>query len=470
MPYTLEQLKQGIVAADAAGDTAGVQALGTEYRKMQSQQPEQPVPPNPATPTPTEPSFLERIKSGISSTPNMFTGTAAVVEPLLNQATGMVAKPIGEIAGVAAAVKDYVTGNKDGDPTGFKNYVQDKLTYEPKTEVGASEYNPLNAIPRAIGSAVDAVRPAESQNPFSVRGGFRNAVREAIPQAISILGMKYAPHINETAKNIARAGSEKLMASALKPTVKAWGNGDAAVAINTLLDKGINVTKGGVETLKANKDLLNEQIRNSVAGSTEKINIRNVAGPVLDKLNKFKMQVNPNADIASIRNSWAEFKNNPAFKGSDEISVQLAQDLKQGTYRQIGKKYGQLGSADIEAQKAIARGLKEEIAKKVPEISKFNEEETSLIKTLKVAERRVLMAANNNPLGLSLLAHSPVTWAAFMADKSGLFKSLVARMTNSSGEAIAKTTPVSQAVSTSIPSETDREIERQRRKQERASN
>ena len=40
-----------------------------------------------------------------------------------------------------------------------------------------------------------------------------------------------------------------------------------------------------------------------------------------------------------------------------------AQAMKQGTYRALGDKaYGELKGASIEAQKAQARGLKEELA------------------------------------------------------------------------------------------------------------
>jgi hypothetical protein len=122
--------------------------------------------------------------------------------------------------------------------------------------------------------------------------------------------------------------------------------------------------------------------------------------------------------------------------GKNDISVQLAQDLKTGTYATLSKKYGQLGSAETEAQKAIARGLKEKIADAVPGISGLNAEESKLIDTLKVAERRVLMQSNNNPGGLVWLAKNPEAAAAFVLDKSALFKSLLARMLYSGSERI----------------------------------
>jgi lipid II:glycine glycyltransferase (peptidoglycan interpeptide bridge formation enzyme) len=102
----------------------------------------------------------------------------------------------------------------------------------------------------------------------------------------------------------------------------------------------------------------------------------------------------------------------------------------------LDKKYGQLGSADIEAQKGLARGLKNEIGKAVPEVLDLNAQESALFKTLDVAERRAFMDANKNPVGLSALTTSPAKFALFMADRSAGFKALMARAMNRAGEGL----------------------------------
>jgi hypothetical protein len=108
--------------------------------------------------------------------------------------------------------------------------------------------------------------------------------------------------------------------------------------------------------------------------------------------------------------------------------------LKRGTYRALGEKtYGEMGSAATEAQKALARGLREEVAAKVPETVAPLAREADLMNVMGVAERRALMEANKNPMGLALLAKNPYAWAGFMADKSALFKSTVARLLNTLG-------------------------------------
>lgn len=235
--------------------------------------------------------------------------------------------------------------------------------------------------------------------------------------------------INEATKSTRSAIAESLMQSALKPTPTQLKSGDAAVAVKTLLANGINPTKGGVEKLKTAIGETNEQIGGLIEGSTATVDKNKVMNALGDVREKFTKQVSPASDLNAIEGVKAGFEVHPMLQGR-EIPVQLAQQLKQGTYKVVNKKYGQLGSAEIEAQKALARGLKEAVAEAVPEVAALNAKESALIKTLDVTERRALMDLNKNPMGLSLLANNPASWAAFMADKSALFKSLAARLIN----------------------------------------
>jgi hypothetical protein len=137
--------------------------------------------------------------------------TGAVVEPIMKMGSALIAKPVSEIAGIAAMFSDYLGGRKDGDPMGFKNQVQQSLTYEPRTVAGASKYNPLNAIPEAIGSAMSAVgTPAKEflkgdAAADSPRGMVVNAIGEAVPQVLGMIGVKNAPIVGKAVKT---AGKE----------------------------------------------------------------------------------------------------------------------------------------------------------------------------------------------------------------------------------------------------------------------
>jgi hypothetical protein len=226
-----------------------------------------------------------------------------------------------------------------------------------------------------------------------------------------------------------RSAAESLMHSALKPSV-AIREADSVKAIQTMLDEGINVSKAGVEKLKARISDLNQQITKAISNSPATVDKNKAASEIFKTIEKFEKQVTPGADVKAIEQAWLEFMSHPLIKG-DQIPVQLAQELKQGTYGILKGKYGEVGSASTEAQKAIARGLKEEIATAVPEVSALNARESALLNALQQAERRARVAGNNNITGIGLLANNPTAFAAFMADKSSAFKSAIARMINS---------------------------------------
>jgi hypothetical protein len=284
-----------------------------------------------------------------------------------------------------------------------------------------------NLLTRVAGGAINGGVSAGLVDPKNAVGGA--AVGGAVPVVAKVAGAA-GNAIGNGISNAADSASKRLMQSALKPTIKQLQSGDADTAVQTLLDYGVNPTKGGVEKLRNLIDQKNAEIANAISASPATIDKSNVVNALSPVQQKFSAQVSPTADLAAIDNVKNDFLAHPDYPGND-IPVQAAQALKQGTYRVLSGKYGQMGSAETEAQKGLARGLKDEIATAVPEVAPLNAEESRLITTLNVSERRALMEANKNPLGLATLAHNPLGWAAFMADKSALFKSLAARMVNS---------------------------------------
>lgn len=260
-----------------------------------------------------------------------------------------------------------------------------------------------------------------------------NVAVQAVPAIVGGEVSKLAsPALQHTAKG--------LMQSALKPSWQSLRTGKAASAIDTLLKEGVNVTPGGVAHLRARIGDLNREITQAIVNSPATVDKGKAASTLFDVTRRFEKQVAPNADINAISKVWEEFLTHPMLVGKTTMPVQVAQELKQGTYRALGNKaYGELKGAEIEAQKAIARGLKDEIATAVPAVRALNAQESSLLTALDVAERRVLMDANKNPAGLGMLIHRPEAFALWMADRSPLFKSLIARMLNAGSEQIPAT-------------------------------
>lgn len=232
-----------------------------------------------------------------------------------------------------------------------------------------------------------------------------------------------------------------FMSSALKPDKAARESGKAADVVQTLLDKGVNVTEGGVAKLRGQIDDLNAQIAAKLEGHPGQILPFQAARPAETLAEKLKLQVNPTADVASSRTATNEFLNHPAISESGTLPVELAQALKVGTYRNLRAKgaYGELKNADVETQKALARGLKDEISKAVPGIEKLNAEEAKLLDAELLTQSRVLLDMNKNPGGLAWLVSHPAEAIGFMIDRSPLAKSLIARGIYAGKQAIPRT-------------------------------
>lgn len=94
------------------------------------------------------------------------------------------------------------------------------------------------------------------------------------------------------------------------------------------------------------------------------------------------------------------------------LTAAEAQAMKQGTYRQLkGKAYGEMKTAEIEAQKALARGLKEELAAQFPELTALNAKEGALIGLEAALEKAVARTSTRQLIGLD----SPLAGAAVAA-------------------------------------------------------
>jgi hypothetical protein len=348
--------------------------------------------------------------------------------------------------------------------------------YKAKLAQGASKMlqgllsgGPLGAMLSGVNEATSTANDAVTKGAYEAGGKVTDVAAKVLPpegaaavgyaanvglQAIPALlagkvGTKVAPQMEE--------GGRRLMQSALKPPLEELKNGKAAKAIETLLKDGVNVSPGGVRVLRERIDELNRQIAYEIRNSTATVDKMKVYGPIKEALDTFKMAANPNNDVATIKAAWNEFLNHPMItaqepaanaswaawqqylnnKDSTQFPVQIAQEMKRATNRSLGSKsYGELKGAEKESQKAIVRGLKDQIAEGVPGISNLNAKDSELLNALSLTERRVLLSLNKNPNGLSLLTGSPQAWAAFMADKSELFKSAVARMMYSGSERI----------------------------------
>ncbi len=281
------------------------------------------------------------------------------------------------------------------------------------------------ALERGAYNAGGAVTDAAAQTGLSPEvsagaGYLTNVGVQAIPAALGAVA-------GQAARPVLQAGGRRLMQSALKPGSRDLVSGNAAKAVQTMLDEGVNVTPGGAAQLRAAIDVLKVDIATRVASSPATIGKVEPAKQILQTLDRLKSQVNPGADKAAILKVWDEF--NSTF--ANQIPIQQAQAVKQGTYKVLGERaYSGAAQhpAEVEGQKAIARGLRKAIEQELPAISKLNQQEKSLINALQIAEYRAAQSGNINPGGLAYLASNPKAAVGFLADRSPLFKSIMARL------------------------------------------
>lgn len=224
-----------------------------------------PAPVQPAqTPTAYKPTAFEEL-------------TGAVAEPLMKMGSSLVAKPVSEVAGIAAMFSDYLKGDKTGDPVGFQKSVQESLTYQPRTTLGASKYNPLNAIPEAVGSAMSAIGAPVKQfikgdaASDTLRGVAANFVGEAVPQAIGMIGVKNAPLIGKTVKEAGAVTGEVVRDAAKSAAFTKEAAKQAASSADWQRAAAIDAAKAARE----NKIIMNPS---SVAGKGHNVKMAMAGG------------------------------------------------------------------------------------------------------------------------------------------------------------------------------------------------
>ena len=236
-----------------------------------------------------------------------------VTEPIAKMATGMVAKPVSEVAGIAAMFADYL-GGMGGDPLAFKKHVQESLTYQPRTAAGQSGYNPLNAVPEAIGNVVNAATTGvgnivrgEGDN-LSPRGMAANAVEEAIPQALGFIGMKKGVNIAN------QLTPEAMAARAQKASATDWNRAGTIEAANI----------GRSNNLVMNPSIANPSAKATIDNLIVNSDYFNAAGSIANakKFNDMARKeagIPENTPLTEEAFKRAKFKNAAAYREAESI-------------------------------------------------------------------------------------------------------------------------------------------------------
>jgi hypothetical protein len=221
--------------------------------------------------------------------------------------------------------------------------------------------------------------------------------------------------------------TQKLYRSAVKPPPGSYSLPEVRRMAETGLEARIPLSEGGLTKIWGLIEDLNAKVREAAEAAGKRgvtVDPEAVARRIDDIEPTFREQVNPEKSLKQLAESKAEFLRQhqtqvpytqvlpgiqspgyfPVGKGTTAIPkaipVEEAQRLKIGTYQQIKKSFGEMKNAQIESQKALARGLKEEIAAAIPEIGALNAKESKFLELVPVLERAVRREANHQLFGI----------------------------------------------------------------------
>ena len=317
------------------------------------------------------------------------------------QAGGTVAPQAGA-ASLWQMVKEYAH-----DPLGKLKADFDAYGQQGRQMLSDVQTDP-NALQKAAQPTIQAAQMAGTPAPAAVAAAQGlPAVESATPTFLKNLG-------------------SKLYQSALKPSTT-LGAQKTAQIVQTGLDNAIPVSQAGIEKLGSLIDDVNQKIADTIAANpSAPINKFKVASRLGDTAQKFATQVSPTSDLNAISDVGNDF----LATQPGNIPASQAQALKQGTYQQLaGRSYGELKGATIEAQKALARGLKEELVTQFPELGDLNAQDSKFLQLDPILERAVSRIGNHQLLGIGTPiaggAAKAVTGSNAVAATVGALKAVV---------------------------------------------
>jgi hypothetical protein len=362
-----------------------------------------------------------------------------------------------------------------------------------KAGAEAKHGNVVPALGYALAGALPAIGPAAANAGEKIaEGDTAGGLGSGLGTAASVVVPAEAGRIASKVKATSEVPgvSRRLYQSALKPqTGAALSEADRAKIIETGVREGIPVTPRGLQRVESVIEDLNREVGEKIAERSEQmgptIRPKDVAQRVEETRPTFEQQVNPADDVAALDKSKAEFtakhteeipytkiepsledgKLTPVGEGvikqEKPLTLSGAQAEKVGTYRQLRKKYGELGSASTEAQKALARGLKEEIYARFPELKALNAREGALIGLEEQLARYVARHGNRDMVGIGtpikMLPGGKLAGLALGALEFPGIKSRLAIALDRAAQATRGALPSAPAIGGTIPFVTPRQ-------------
>ena len=255
--------------------------------------------------------------------------------------------------------------------------------------------------------------------------------------ALQSLPMVAGGSMAKIASSSLESGAKRLMQSAIKPTAGQLERGQGQEAVDTALNEGIAVSKGGMEKLRRLIEPIDTSIRKKLEPSTASAALSEFS-PAFAAARK-GARYSPPQESGAISKTLSDFEDK-FYPGGGQLPVQDIQKIKQAYYRALGpESYGILTSGERTGMKAVALGAKQAVANAVPGVAAENAQLGPLLNALNVIERRVELAPNRDIGGLVWLAHNLKTGILMLMGRDPYTKSLMARGLYSGSEQIPAT-------------------------------
>ncbi len=238
-------------------------------------------------------------------------------------------------------------------------------------------------------------------------GALDNQMREIAPAMIGGVAGELKPIFagaEEAGKNWLQGVAERLYGSATKmPLTEKWlkagprGISMRAQAVQSGLDNAIMPNEEGLAKVKSLLDSTNLKIA-ATFKSGDSIATADAIKP-LEEL-KTRYSALPSSIRDPIYSEIDGLRDSVLTDHPTTIPAQQAQEMKQAIYQMVSKHYGDMKGAAIEAQKQLARGLKDALVETYPDLTKLNAEDSGLIQLQKALERTVGRLNNRDMIGL----------------------------------------------------------------------
>lgn len=234
-----------------------------------------------------------------------------------------------------------------------------------------------------------------------------SAVGKAISQAgasIDPISAAVQGVVNTGGKLIPKAGRvspEAIYESAMKPSTT-LSKEERASRVATALENDILPNQNGLDKIRGLISEIDNEVSEIIKNGPYGGNpiTTDAVLSYLDELKSFaKNTVNPQEPLAIINKVESRFK---SAKGT-AMSVEAAHNLKKNTYIELKKFYDKFSqNAAIEAKKALARGLKEEVYALYPELREMGKKEGALIALEDSIERATNRISNRDIIGIGV--------------------------------------------------------------------